>query len=451
MPWNWTAPSSARGTPAEAAQPGAWPKYQDEVLLKTLQAREEDTFGLQTEAAQATYLDKASRNFEEEADEALHAEFQDWLQGKHDANVNNNVYENVDGAAVRRHIYGPKAGQPYNGWRHTPWRDRQLTHLEGVREHLRTQAEAKHENELKLNFLAEHGPSNLQEAWIYFKHWVKQRPLKLGPLPTLGESGFDLGERSRGFNLPPPPKSTGADLEPAYWNNYRGARPEFFTDFNETEAAKAFSMGRQFGNTRLSAQNPPPPTAGPIYAPERPAYWNNYRGATPEFFSNFNETQAAKAVSMGRDFGNTPLFAQTAEMEARMAAKAMRAEERSKIRSGEALAEALTDPGGGAVPGVVDAMMDAREDEADAKRPRSEIPYMISRARQDARKQEDLVPNVRADAGPSREQVNYERQEFRNMLAEEDYYAQQGDRGVLPASQQNDLDDLEAAYAENPL
>lgn len=220
MPWNWTAPSSARGTPAEAAQPGAWPQYQDEVLLKTLQQREKATADLQTDAAKGAYLDKASRNFEEEADEALHAEFQDWLQGKHDANVNNDLYaNNVEGAPVRRHIYGPKAGQPYDGWHHTPWRNRQLTHLSGVREHLRAQAAAKHEHELQMNFLAEHGPSNLQEAWMYFKHWVKQRPLKLGPQNGLGESAYDLGERSRGFNLPPDER--GYQQRPS-WHNTDG-------------------------------------------------------------------------------------------------------------------------------------------------------------------------------------------------------------------------------------
>jgi len=219
MPWNWTAPSSARGTPAEAAQPGAWPQYQNEVLLKTLQQREKAATGL-SEAAKGTYLDKASRNFEEEADEALHAEFQDWLQGKHDANVNNDLYlNNVDGAPVRRHIYGPKAGQPYDGWHHTPWRDRQLTHLSGVRDHLRAQAAAKNEHELQMNFLAEHGPSNLQEAWMYFKHWVKQRPLKLGPQRGLGESAYDLGERSRGFNLPP--DEAGYQQQPS-WRNTDG-------------------------------------------------------------------------------------------------------------------------------------------------------------------------------------------------------------------------------------
>ena len=216
MPWNWGAPSAARGTPAEAAQPGAWPAYQDEVLLQTLDAREKAVRGAERairqaggrpdpvgEAAMQTYLDKASRNFEEEADEALHSEFQDWLQGKHEVNYTNPVYNNTDGAPIRRHVYGPDVGTKKSDWQHTPWGSRQLTHLHGVRDHLRAQAIRKDEAELQMNLLAEHGPANLQEAWMYFKHWVKKRPIKLGPLPKLGESSRDIGIRSRGWDLPP--------------------------------------------------------------------------------------------------------------------------------------------------------------------------------------------------------------------------------------------------------
>ena len=66
----------------------------------------------------------------------------------------------------------------------------QLTHLPGVREFLREQAERKDRNEFQLNMLAEFGPQNLEEAWAYFKHWVKRRPI--GPEFCL-ENGAEGG------------------------------------------------------------------------------------------------------------------------------------------------------------------------------------------------------------------------------------------------------------------
>ncbi len=214
MVWNWNAPSANLGTPSEAAAPGAWPKYQDEVLLRNLKTRENalvearDNNGNPTQyeassEVRSTYLDHTARNFEKEADEALHAEFQDWLQGKHEANQSgNDLYTNEVGAPVRRHVAGELVGQPMDGWHHTQWGKRQLTHLDGVRDHLRKQAIKRDEAELQMNILAEYGPSNLKEAWMYFKHWVKKRPVKLSPASTT-DYDHEIGTRSRGWNLPP--------------------------------------------------------------------------------------------------------------------------------------------------------------------------------------------------------------------------------------------------------
>ena len=214
MVWNWNAPSANLGTPSEAAAPGAWPKYQDEVLLRNLKTRESalvearDNNGNPTQyeaspEVRSTYLDHTARNFEKEADEALHAEFQDWLQGKHEANQpGNDLYTNEVGAPVRRHVAGELVGQPMDGWHHTQWGKRQLTHLDGVRDHLRKQAIKRDEAELQMNILAEYGPSNLKEAWMYFKHWVKKRPVKLSPASTT-DYDHEIGTRSRGWNLPP--------------------------------------------------------------------------------------------------------------------------------------------------------------------------------------------------------------------------------------------------------
>ena len=52
-------------------------------------------------------------------------------------------------------------------------------------------------DEIKMNLLAEHGPQDLEQAWMYFKHWVKGRPISdtvqlvrpCGP----AKSSFNLG------------------------------------------------------------------------------------------------------------------------------------------------------------------------------------------------------------------------------------------------------------------
>ena len=259
--------------------------------------------------------------------------------------------------------------------------------------------------------------------------------------------GRDFGNVPLSAQNPPPP-TEGPTHAPAYWNGYAGATPAFFSNFNEQQAARAVSMGRDYGNVPLSAQNPPPPTAGQAFAP---ASWNGYAGATPAFFSDFNELQAARAVSMGRDYGNVPLSAQDPPPQVgdRMARKAKRVEERSDVSGGQALADALADPAGGDVSNVVGSMLEAKEDESDTKRPRSALPYAIdgfARARQ-----QELVPNVAPRAGPSRDDIARERQQFRNVLAVEDEVVQAGFRGPIPASQQRGVDDLDEAHARHQL
>jgi hypothetical protein len=51
-----------------------------------------------------------------------------------------------------------------------------LTHLPGVRDYLRNQKDRALDNDIRMQLLAEHGPQNVEDAWIYFKHWVKGRP-----------------------------------------------------------------------------------------------------------------------------------------------------------------------------------------------------------------------------------------------------------------------------------
>lgn len=276
MVWNWNAPSASLGTPSEAAAPGAWPKYQDEILLRNLKTRENalvearDNNGNPTgyqasPEVRSTYLDHTARNFEKEADEALHAEFQDWLQGKHHANQpGNDLYMNEVGAPVRRHVAGELVGQPMDGWHHTQWGKRQLTHLDGVRDHLRKQAIKRDEAELQMNILAEYGPSNLKEAWMYFKHWVKKRPVKLSPASTT-DYDHEIGTRSRGWNLPPDGDSWPNQMQV----NRSGppGPPPFNPDDDDDDPGDLMLF-----NNRVDDETPDSaPSSGPTYIPPPPA------------------------------------------------------------------------------------------------------------------------------------------------------------------------------------
>lgn len=204
MTWGWesrgplpayasatgTTAGGSIGSKAEAAATKAWPRYEAEYLKRALQSEQYkyDTDGLD-EAQKGVYLDKVVSNYKSEADECLKTEFEDWLQGQHECNdtENEHLYENADGKPVRRwvmrtpesedNVGGYKIGQARAGWKHTPWGRAPLTHLPGVREYLRELKESANDKDLQMQMLAEFGPQNIEQAFMYFKHWVKGRPL----------------------------------------------------------------------------------------------------------------------------------------------------------------------------------------------------------------------------------------------------------------------------------
>ena len=201
MPWGWdgtgeksVALGGRRGTVEEAAEAKAWPSYEVEYLQKRL----DYPLGKYSAAGRAEpavkdhiLLEKAAEDYKEEADECLKAEFKDWLAGRHPDNVEMNPYENAPGKPVRRHTYrgsltndpGAKIGGPMlnkadgEPWRPTWWGQEQLTHLPGVRAFLREGEKRTNDADMYMNLLAEHGPQDLKSAWMYFKHWVKARPI----------------------------------------------------------------------------------------------------------------------------------------------------------------------------------------------------------------------------------------------------------------------------------
>ena len=215
MPWNWTpvvteTPTLGRkdGVVADAATPSAWPQYKAEYLKQALQSedRKYDTSGMD-DVQREVYLQKVTANAEGEAEAALRQEFDLWLQGKHIANSGNSLYVNYDpnnpnthdrkGAPVRRWTYRTDAGEvgeARNDWKHTPWGAAQLTHLPGVRDYLRDRFKRGYTQDVALQLLAEHGPQDLDQAWMYFKHWVKGRPLQEGV--DMGAGGRHVVEQS---------------------------------------------------------------------------------------------------------------------------------------------------------------------------------------------------------------------------------------------------------------
>ena len=141
--------------------------------------------GLNGVVNELVYKQNAVKGYEAEAEECLKKEFKDWLEGKHMDNLVPHTHNNAAGGGVRRDMHG----QVVNNWVPTWWGPNQLTYLPGVREYLREQAIRADKNSLDLNVLAHLGPQNLDEAWAYFKHWVKGRPV--GPEECLNPSPLD--------------------------------------------------------------------------------------------------------------------------------------------------------------------------------------------------------------------------------------------------------------------
>lgn len=197
MPWGWSKRGPAepvhggnRGTPEEAKVAHAWPAYEAAFLRDRLEfggGKYGD--GADREVAQHVYYDKVSEDYKAEADENLRREFNDWLQGMHRVNRVETLYPKstdpggLGGVPKRRAVYRDNGEVPGEemmaDWNPTYWGRKQLTHLPGVREYLREGLLAQDEAEKQMNLLAEHGPQNLEQAWMYFKHWVKGRPVSL--------------------------------------------------------------------------------------------------------------------------------------------------------------------------------------------------------------------------------------------------------------------------------
>ena len=212
MPWGWAKRGPAepvhggsRGTPEEAKIAHAWPKYEAAFLKDRLNngGGKYGPTGAVGDVAEYVYYDKISEDYKSEADENLRKEFNDWLQGQHVENVMadaahaDSFYpkgDDLNGKPRRRAVYRNNNQVPgqelTSDWQPTYWGKKQLTHLPGVREYLRDGFQDQEQAELQMNMLAEHGPQNIEQAWMYFKHWVKGRPVSLEK-PLYVDNTFD--------------------------------------------------------------------------------------------------------------------------------------------------------------------------------------------------------------------------------------------------------------------
>lgn len=227
MPWGWTAPTGDLsvsvggnvGTWQESKQTNSWPEQEADYLKRRMQrgavdrADKYNIYELPEDYRQP-YLDKVSENYKTEANEQLKMEFNQWLQGTHPSNQTPMIYPNRQGQTKRVYLkpetnaFGRRfeVGDQKDDFNVTPWGMQGLTQLEGVREYLRSQKEKAAQNDFALNVLAEEGPQNLEEAWQYFKTWVKGRPQSEGAL----DLGFEYNKGPFGgpSNLPRDPRNT---------------------------------------------------------------------------------------------------------------------------------------------------------------------------------------------------------------------------------------------------
>lgn len=199
------------GSAEEASEYTAYPEYEVNYLRQKLAA--DSKLGRMVSAAatptahwaggdvgKQTFLDKVTADYKSEADQCLKNEFSEWLMGQHPANSwaeQNKTWNNDVGKekpnAPKRYQWGYHAGSMdpdedkkmrKDDWVSTPWGKAQLTHLPGVRDKLREDHEAVKKAQHQMNLLAEFGPQNLDEAWMYFKHWVKGRPITAECFPA---------------------------------------------------------------------------------------------------------------------------------------------------------------------------------------------------------------------------------------------------------------------------
>lgn len=329
MPWNWqprpsqdVAIGGNKGTVQEAERVKTWPGYSAAYLAKRLgsdhptsaytdkyrggkdiNGNTQDVTDGMDAASKAVYLERITKNYENEADECLKREFIDWLQGTHEDNKHMRPYTNAPGKPERRVVYGASkgpgggsgkvTGEALDGWTPTWWGQTSLTYLDGVRDFLRGDTVRAAEHNFAMNLLAEHGPQNIEQAWAYFKHWVKGRPLSEAEGQCLHKSGelHDGVDRAPlgpikpdrmhfgGTRVPVPDtpkvlKPTAEDLQAA--TEGRVAHAHNIDYLQDTDPSASYEPYDAFGNLNLRGLD-----LSGFELPDRPR-WKNWANVTPK-------------------------------------------------------------------------------------------------------------------------------------------------------------------------
>ena len=223
-------------------------------------------------AAKTALAIKALDGADKDAEACLKQEFKLWLEGihpVHNAAQTDRTPHNSDPhkrrAMQKRHIF-PKTQdlmlKPHDEWRDTPWGNASLSSLPGVRQYLTAGKWAETEQDAQMNLLAEYGPNNIDEAWTYFKYWVKGAPM--GP-PCQDNSNNDImtgydGPMNNGVNGPRRGRFTnGTNQTPKngiQYGKYGGNRyGTYDSDLKEMQgmAENMSAGGRGTGSDRVLA------------------------------------------------------------------------------------------------------------------------------------------------------------------------------------------------------
>ena len=146
MTWGWSVKGDSLGTPAESAVKAAWPDYNADYLRSKLAVKDRrfDPGNL-GDVEKHIFLSEQVEGHKAEAEACLKREFEQWLQGTHEANISaemgldSSFYVNDDasGGPKRRHVYDgavsyemqDNQGNGHTGWRATRWGTKQLLSL----------------------------------------------------------------------------------------------------------------------------------------------------------------------------------------------------------------------------------------------------------------------------------------------------------------------------------
>lgn len=298
----------SRGSVEESKVTAAWPEYEADYLKRRLRTGlgKWDATNL-NDAQQAVYLQEVAKHHETEADECLKRDFKLWLEGRHP--TYNNPDREYEGDAERRHVYRTSDGanlvtRPMENWRSTPWGTDQLTHLPGVRQFLRDEFEEGEKQTLHMNLLAEHGPQTLEEAWMYFKHWVAERPLSEAQCDTAVDPGRgpigDLGNKALFGSMPHHMKNEGARAAPPAGGAPPSSRGS--TNFGSGTASAGSSAGPTPMNTSAPTPNSPAPTPpSPYIKPEGGSEDSERRRARQERMEEASREARRDRVQAARD------------------------------------------------------------------------------------------------------------------------------------------------------